>query len=117
MALMKMPCAVGSGGSDNYDTVSFTQQASKVEFTGLKGKPKAVWITFVNGSDVMLYTNVNPTTGELEDTVNYCRDNAGTISSWTTLSSTYAWDIGNDYVKISPSPSSTTKYGTLGYTY
>ena len=63
-----------SGGSDSYDTldwVSIAANGSIPVFT-TKGRAKAIWLTrYITSSPynnkVVTYTNVNPTTGEIDN--------------------------------------------------
>lgn len=63
------------GGSDKYDILPFKSLPANtaISFT-TKGKAKAVWIvgkTQTSGTDCIILTNVNPTTGEIDNNIIY----------------------------------------------
>lgn len=82
-------------GGDSYAMTDFetapSDGATPKNFTGLKGTPKAALI-IINGNNgiARLVTNINPTTGEINNNDIYYSQcsNGGTATGWTPWGST-----------------------------
>lgn len=92
----------GGGGSVKCSETSFSASqiaaGGKADFTGLKGRPKAFWVVCsVTNGNCILYTNVNPTTGAVDETgqsgIYSGRCNSGgTPTDWSPSSMTFTVD-------------------------
>lgn len=74
MARVRANNASGGGGSDSYDTLNWVSVAANgsIPVFTTKGRAKAIWLVrYITSSPynnkVVTYTNVNPTTGEIDN--------------------------------------------------
>lgn len=103
--------------NEKYDYVPFTDKAGGQTLTwNTKGRAKAVWIIMgVKDGVDYIRTNVNPSTGELDDTnVYYYNDNTSGASP--TIQSGVSITITDNTVSTNAFSSSTRRFALI-YTY
>lgn len=106
----------GGGDSDKYDCVQFTQRTGGQQIVyQTKGRAKAIWQIYgrTDQAEWGIWTNVNPTTGEISD-------NSVFISYKNALAWTESTEVHftiTDTTITSPAVSSNVRYVALAYTY
>lgn len=108
----------GGGKGDNYD-VTYWQSVSAGAIATIptQGRAKAIYLTrFVSGNNKsVMYTNVNPTTGVIDNTRMWQADTAS--NTWYEDANTYPI-ISDNSVTFSRTMSSGSNYKVMmGYTY
>ena len=110
----------GGGGSDRYDCTIIQNVAGNTPPTfTTKGKAKAIWMIYGrgDGGQFTIMTNVNPTTGVIDNNdLYYQTQNNGSVTSWTSLSSNY-FTVSDNAIAFSGNLSTNTRYACVAYTY
>lgn len=93
--------------------------ANTVATFATRGKALAIWFTFGNRSSSVLQalTNVNPTTGEINNNEVYYAYYSGTsqLGQWTLTTNTFI--VTDNSISTSAALSSSDRWGYIGYTY
>lgn len=109
--------ASGGGGGDKYDSqdwISVTANASIPVFT-TKGRAKAIWISrWMSGyAKAITYTNVNPTTGELDNDNIYSFDSSAAGHALEAID----FQVSDNQITFSARFTSSAHMLQLNYTY
>ena len=120
---MMIDVDVFGGGGDSYAMSEWSSQNAYTvlpTFTNLKGTPKAIWI-IINGNSgiARILSNVNPTTGEIDNDSIYCADSqsASTATTWALWSGSMSFIVSGNSVSTSNVVVGVNYRGMIIYTY
>jgi hypothetical protein len=112
----------GSGVSEKYGYVHFKTVAKQTapSWSNLDGSPKAIWMSFPNPTTAnreSVIMNVNPTTGEIDNTELYRSNSNDSTMSPTPITGAYFTVTNNSITYSSQLSSQSNLLVNLMYTY